>query len=92
MHGVVAYAPTAAAGDVAALSVRRLPSLAPKIAILKGADAWITASVFDEAPAAAHGLPVSVVPARDPVIDAFVIAIRVGLASRAVYVRVRRKV
>jgi hypothetical protein len=92
VHGIVAYALTAVVVDVGALSVRRLPSLAIKIAILKGADAWITGCVFDEASAAAHGLPVSVVPTRDPVIDPIVIAISVGFAGLAVYVRIRRQV
>ena len=92
VHGIVAYAPTAVAADVGALSVGRLPSLASKIAILKGADTWVTALVFDEATAAAYGLPVSVVPTRDPIVDPIVIAIRVGVARLAVHARVRRKV
>lgn len=92
MHGIVAYAQIAVVGDVAALSVRRLPLLAPKIAILKGADTRITAIVFDEAPAAAHGLLVSIVPRGDPVIDPIVIAIRVGVARLAVHASFRRQV
>src|ERR1700733_382536 len=39
VHGIVAYALSAVVADVGALSIRWLPGLAAKIAVLKGADA-----------------------------------------------------
>jgi hypothetical protein len=92
MDGIVAYALVAVSDDAGALSVRRLPSLASLIAILKGADAWIAAFIFDESSAAAYGLAVPVVPAGDPVVGPVIGAIRVCLARLAVYARVRWQV
>jgi hypothetical protein len=87
MHCIVAYALIVVADDAGALSVRGLPGLASQVAILKGADTWITAFIFDEPPAAAYGLAVPVVPAGEPVIDPIVGAICVRLAGLAVCVR-----
>ena len=87
MHCIVAYALIVVADDAGALRVGGLPGLASQMAILKGADTWITAFIFDEPPAAAYGLAVPVVPAGEPVIDPLVVAICVRLAGLAVCVR-----